>query len=83
MHEIQSVQQALGGSRPQAIYYYVVVFGRGGGGITGKQKVELAVLHVILFLLMLLQAESNTSLGLLNNNKMKNHPSHRAINGTW
>lgn len=37
-----------------------------------ENKPELAGLYVILFLLMLLQAEGDTSLGLLNNN-MKNY----------
>lgn len=70
MHMIHSLQQALGGSSPQAMFHYVAVFGGGESG--WENKPELTGLHVILFLLMLLQAEGDTSLGSLNNN-MKSH----------
>lgn len=63
------LQQALGGSSPQAMFHYMAALVK----ISGKTNRELVGLHVILYLLMLLQPEGDTSLELLNNN-VKDHP---------
>lgn len=73
MQTIHTVLQTLGGSSLQAMFHYVAVLGKKKKKKNHwENKPELAELHVILFLLMLLQPEGDTSLELLNNN-MKNH----------
>lgn len=51
------------------MFHYMAALGK----ISGKTNRELVRLHVILYLLMLLQPEGDTSLELLNNN-VKDHP---------